>query len=136
MKQKEIVVEYDICFRDMDESLRGTVGKLLVGTEARVFYTHLHFLTHRMGLFYFPSNSVFLCWSKIFEIFSFSSDSAVKVEDLESRQLVEPGQPGELLIRGPQVQKTLTETKTKEKTITIFYADIMPSFHHRQLRAC
>jgi len=46
--------------RHMDESLRGTVGKLLVGTEARV-------------------------------------------EDLESRQLVEAGQPGELLIRGPQV---------------------------------
>ena len=46
------------------------------------------------------------------EISLFSSEPLVKVEDLESRQLVEPGQPGELLIRGPQVQKTLTEKKT------------------------
>jgi len=46
--------------RNMDESLRGTVGKLLVGTEARV-------------------------------------------EDPDTRQLVEPGHPGELVVRGPQV---------------------------------
>ena len=37
----------------------------------------------------------------------------MKVEDLESRQLVELGQPGELLIKGPQVKKTLAEIKTK-----------------------
>merc|ERR1719458_1360038 len=65
--------------RDMDESLRGTVGKLLVGTEARV-------------------------------------------EDLNSRQLVEPGQPGELLIKGPQDGWLCTGdvvTHDKEGNITI-----------------
>ena len=44
----------------MSERLRGTVGKLIGGTEARV-------------------------------------------EEPDTRQLVEPGQPGELVVRGPQV---------------------------------
>ena len=34
----------------------------------------------------------------------------MQVEDLESRQLVTPGQPGELLIRGPQVSLLFTST--------------------------
>ena len=29
--------------------------------------------------------------------------SFLKVEDLDTRQLVEPGHPGELVVRGPQV---------------------------------
>ena len=38
----------------------------------------------------------------------------MKVEDLESRQLVEPGHPGELLIRGPQVKKDTDGDKDKD----------------------
>ena len=52
------------------------------------------------------------------EISLFSSEPLVKVEDLESRQLVEPGQPGELLLKGPQVKKTPTKTKTPTETKT------------------
>ena len=41
-RRKEGGMDDKACFRNMDESLRGTVGKLLVGTEARVFVTHLY----------------------------------------------------------------------------------------------
>ena len=103
-RRKEGGMDDKACFRNMDESLRGTVGKLLVGTEARVFVTHLYVSQTdvRKSFFLFC-----LIWVKLI----FHSLFFVKVEDLNSRQLVEPGQPGELLIKGPQVQKTPTETK-------------------------
>ena len=78
------------------------MGKLLVGTEARVFHTDLY-VSQTGGLFSFLFNMDFLYGSTLCFILSFSSEPLVKVEDLESRQLVEPGQPGELLIKGPQV---------------------------------
>ena len=54
--------------------------------------------------------------SGVFVMLSFEIINHLKVEDLESRQLVEAGQPGELLIKGPQVQKTMTKTNAKTKT--------------------